>query len=238
MAQTTTDCLARAEIQLDQLTRGIGQVTIAQWREVCTELAGAPLRAPGDLQAWLRDCPSGRADAVLGGLVKLAQKGDTVALLAVVVCLSPGIRTLARRTGIGVDEAMSEVTLGILEFPVERRRSIAGGLLLDARNRLSRASRRAPEPHAGVGEDAVWVDAGSPEAGGQTTAERILALVCDARRRNVLDGHDAQLIVDTRVSGHRVAPAAARLGISRDAAYQRRIRAERRLREEAEAAVS
>jgi hypothetical protein len=238
MARTTTDCLARAEIQLDQLTRGNGQVTMAQWRDACADLAGAPLNGPRDLQAWLRSRPATQADAVLRGLVTLAQKGDAVALLAVVVCLAPGIRALARRTGIAVDEAMSEVTLGILEYPVERRQSVAGGLLLDARNRLGRAARRTPEPHAVVGEDAAWVDANSPAAGGQTTAERILALVCDARRRNVLDGHDAQLIVDTRVSGHRVAPAAARLGISRDAAYQRRIRAERRLREEAGVGVS
>lgn len=225
----TTDCLGYAETQLGVLTRGDQRKTLDRWRDACTELAGAGITHPSQLRGWLRQRPTQLADEVLRGLVKLAQRGDTVALLAVLVCLAPGIRSLARQTGVSADEAMSEVTLGILEYPYARRRSVAGGLLLDARNRITRGARRTPEPTDLV-DHAEQAGQGYPSATSEpTTAERILALICEARRRNILDQDEAQLIVDTRLSGQRVAPAAARLGISPEAAYQRRTRAERRI---------
>lgn len=225
-----TDMLRRAELQLGALTRGSERVTLDRWRDACTELAHASISCPTQLRGWLRQRPTQRADEVLRSLVGLAQRGDTVALLAVLVCLAPGIRTLARRTSVSIDEAMSEVTLGILEYPVTRRRSVAGGLLLDARNRITRTARRTPEPTDAFGSQTDGTaDGPGASAGEPTTAERILALICEARRRNILNEDDAQLIVDTRLSGERVAPAAARLGISPEAAYQRRTRAERLL---------
>lgn len=225
-----TDMLRRAEVQLGTLTRGYERVTLNRWRDACTELAQASISCPTELRAWLRQRPARHADEVLRGLVGLSQSGDTAALLAVLVCLAPGIRALARRTGVTIDEAMSEVTLGILEYPVARRRSIAGGLLLDARNRITRSARRTPEPtDTFVGGPDGTVEGLDSPGGEPTTAERILALICDARRRNILNKDDAQLIVDTRLRGERVAPAAARLGISPEAAYQRRTRAERLL---------
>lgn len=235
----TTDSLGRAEEQLDLLTRGQEDVTLHRWRNASAELADAAISRPGQLRGWLRTRPTPMADGVLRGLVRLAQRGDATALLAVLVCLAPGIRTLSRRTGVSLDEAMSEVTLGVLEYPYARRSSIAGGLLLDARNRISRGARRAPEPvddpascYVAGRDGAVHQPGerlGDAAAAGPTTAERILAIICEARRRNILDEDDAQLIVDTRLSGDGVGPAAARLGISPAAAYQRRSRAERRL---------
>lgn len=235
-----TDSLGRAEEQLDVLTRGREQAILRRWRGASAELKAAAISRPGQLRGWLRTRPSPLADEALRGLVRLAQRGDATALLGVLVCLAPGIRALARRTGVSLDEAMSEVTVGVLEFPYARRRSVAGGLLLDARNRISRSARRAPVPVDETsspyvaGSDGEVRQPGGASGGssteGPTAAERILALICEARRKNILDQDEAQLIVDTRLSGERVGPAAARLGISPAAAYQRRTRAERRLR--------
>jgi hypothetical protein len=224
----TADCLGRAEEQLDLLTRGREHATLRRWRSASVEIADAAVSRPGQLRGWLRERPTSRADEALRGLVRLAQQGDGPALLAVLVCLAPGIRTLARRTGVNLDEAMSEVTVGVLEFPYARRRSVAGGLLLDARNRITRSGRRAPVPTEDQPEREREGVASSSEP---TPAERVLALLCEARRRNLVDQDDAQLIVDTRLGGQRVAPVASRLGISPAAAYQRRSRAERRLSE-------
>lgn len=237
-----TDSLTRAEEQLDLITRGREHATLRRWRDASADLADAAISRPGQLRGWLRSCPTPLADEVLRSLVRLAQRGDATALLAVLVCLAPGIRTLSRRTGVTLDEAMSEVTLGVLEYPYARRRSVASGLLLDARNRISRSARRTPPP-APVDENTSPFVADregdvhppgeqfdDPRMGGPTTAERILTLICEAHRRNILNHDDAQLLVDTRLGGEEVGPAAARLGISPAAAYQRRTRAERRLR--------
>lgn len=225
----TTDCLGRAEAQLDLLTRGREEATLRRWRDASAELAEAAISRPGQVRAWLRHRPTSRADEALRGLVRLAQQGDGSALLAVLVCLAPGIRALARSCGTKLDEAMSDVTLGVLEYPYARRQSVAAGLLLDARNRITRSARRTPVPNLDQRDD---LGASSEQSSGEpTAAERVLILLCEARRRNILDQEDAQLIVDTRLSGQHVAPAAERLGISPAAAYQRRSRAERRLRQ-------
>lgn len=220
----TVDCLGRAEAHLTMLTRGREQDTLDRWRDASDALATLTVDRPTELQAWIRERPASHADDALRGLVQLAQRGDLTALLATLVCLAPGIRALARRTGVSLDEAMSEVSLGVLEFPHARRSSVAGGLLLDARNRITRSARRAPMP-VQLTEDAPTQQVPAEP----TAAERVLAVICEARRRHELNHDDAQLIVDTRLSGQRVAPAAARLGISAAAAYQRRTRAEQRL---------
>lgn len=226
---STSDCLGRAEEQLDLLTRGRERSTLRRWRDASVELADAAISRPGQLRGWLRHRPTPLADEALRGLVRLAQQGDGSALLGVLVCLAPGIRTLARRTGVSLDEAMSEVTVGVLEYPYARRRSIAAGLLLDARNRIGRAARSSPVP---TPDQQLDERGGRPTASAEpTAAERVLALLCDARRKNIVDRDEAQLIVDTRLSGEQVAPVATRLGISPAAAYQRRSRAERRLRQ-------
>jgi DNA-directed RNA polymerase specialized sigma24 family protein len=232
MDWTGPDALAAAERHLRLLTKGCEQETLRQWgarRLPLASLAAAGVTGPADVRGWLRSLPSSAADAVLGPLVGLAQDSDSPALLTVIVCLGPGIRTLAVRTGVRTDEAMSEVALGILDFPWERRRSIAGGLLLDARNRLYRAARRAARSEP-FGDD----DGNHPAAPGElgtTTppAQRIIQLVCQGRRAGLLDPTEAQLIIDTRLNGHRVKPVAEELGLTPSAVYQRRSRAEARL---------
>jgi hypothetical protein len=224
---TAADALSRSESHLELLTRGDEAATLGRWRCRCPELGPAPISTPCEIVGWLRDQPAMVTDAVLRFLTYEAQMGDQVALLVLVGCLSPGIRALANRTGITIDEAVSELVVGILEYPVARRSSIAGGLLLDARNRIHRHHQRNRrlqpiDQHPHVVHVADERDPTPP-------AQRIVQLVCEAHKDGVINQTDAELIIHTRVGGHQVRPIARRLGISPSAAYQRRHRAEARL---------
>lgn len=239
------DALARTERHLAFVGRERGQAALARWRAACgAELAEAQIEAASELPGWLRTQSAATANRVLGRLILCAQGGDQLALVAVLSCLAPGVRSLAAKTQVGVDEALSEVAVGVLGFPVERRTAIAGGLLLDARNRLWRAGRQAArtEPFA----DDAGAGTGTRRAGARPhpvapgelgdavevpAAQRLVALVCQAHRQGVVDGAEASLILDTRVAGHGVRPVAQRLGLTPTAAYQRRARAESRLGE-------
>jgi hypothetical protein len=223
------DALASTERHLRWSTRGSEAATLKRWGDRCPALQEAGLIAPTDVRAWLRTLPTKAADAVLGRLVGLAQEGDSAALLTVIVCLTPGIRNLATRSAVTTDEAVSEIALGILDYPLDRRTSIAGGLLLDARNRIYRAAQRAARSEPFDDDDTSHPAA--PGELGTTTppAQRIIQLVCQGRRAGLLDQTEAQLIIDTRLNGHRVKPVAEELGLTPSAAYQRRSRAEARL---------
>jgi hypothetical protein len=222
------DALARTELHLRLASRGrAAQRTIIRWASACPELSVSGLRSPGQIVGWMRRLPTDRADRVLGRLVGHAQRNDHAALLAVLACLAPGIRSLAARMAANLDEVVSEVTLGILVYPVDRRSSVAGGLLLDARNRLHRAAQRAARTQP-------LDEADHPEAPGElghlaAPGQRAVQLVCQAHREGLIDHTDAQLILHTRIAGHPVKPVARRLGLSPSAAYQRRHRAETRL---------
>lgn len=229
MVWADPDALASTERHLRLITRGCEAETLRRWGTRCAALSEAGLAAPSEVKQWLRSLPTKAADAVIGQLVGFAQCGDSPALLTVIVCLGPGIRNLAARTAVTTDEAVSEIALGILDYPLDRRTSVAGGLLLDARNRLYRAARRAARSEP-FDDD----DASHPAAPGElgTTvppAQRIIQLVCQGCRAGLLDHTEAQLIIDTRLNGHRVKPIAAELGLTPSAAYQRRSRAEARL---------
>jgi hypothetical protein len=229
MDWTPPDALARTERSLEVITRGRERQTLDRWRSSCSHLAEAQLTAPTELKGWLRQLPNKSADLVLGRLVALAQRGDASALLAVIVCLGPGIRSLAARNRLTTDEVVSEIALGILDFPLGRRTSVAGGLLLDARNRIFRAALRDARSEPLVDDDARHPTAPGELGHSEPPAQRIFNLVCQAHREGLLDRTEAQLIIDTRLYGHQVKPIAQRLGLTPSAAYQRRSRAEARL---------
>jgi hypothetical protein len=223
----THDALARSEHHLHMLRRAHASRTMMRWRSTCPELETAGLSRPAELRSWLHQMPSQAADAVLGTLVRHAQHGDDTALLTVLVCLAPGIRSLAARTSSTVDEVVSEISLGVFDYPVDRRTSIAGGLLLDTRNRLHRAKQQTSRVQP-------LDDLDDPEAQGDlgdqaTSTRRAVRLVCQAHRQGVIDRTDTQLILHTRIAGHPVKPVAHHLGLTPSAAYQRRQRAETRL---------
>jgi DNA-directed RNA polymerase specialized sigma24 family protein len=226
---TTSDALRRAEHHLHLVTRGRERATLDRWRTGCAELAGAPVSAPSQVQGWLRRAPTRLADRVLGELVRHAQRGDSAALLTAIICLGPGLRALTARTGVTVDEAVSEIAMGILSYPVDRRSSVAGGLLLDARNRIHRAGLRSRRTDPLTDDETAHPVAGGELGTTVPPAQRIVQLVCDAHREGLLDRTEARLILDTRLGGHKVKPVADILGLSPSAAYQRRSRAEARL---------
>jgi DNA-directed RNA polymerase specialized sigma24 family protein len=225
---TNTDALKRIERCLQSIPRTQAHRTLTRWRAACPELRAASLDHPTQLKPWLRQHPAS-ADQVLAHLVRQAQQGDSTALLVTLACLAPGIRNLTTHTPNDVDEVLSEVALGIVDFPVDRRTSIAGGLLLDARNRLHRSAQRATRTRPLEETD-------HPEAPGDLghqppPDQRAVQLVCQAHRQGLIDRTEAKLILHTRVGGHPVKPIADHLGLSPSAAYQRRHRAETRLTE-------
>jgi hypothetical protein len=222
------DALGRTERHLSTISRTDGRAVVDRWRAGCSDLSAAPGTTPAELPGWLRGEPAETANRVLGHLVGRAQSGEQLALVVVLACLAPGIRALAGRTGVRVDEVVSEVTVGAMTFAVERRTSVAGGLLLDARNRLGRAARRTGRT------EPLDDEARHPVAPGELgrvvpVAQQVVQIVCQAHREGLVDGTEARLILDTRVGGHGVRPIARRLGLTPTAAYQRRTRAEARL---------
>src|SRR6266511_739410 len=111
--RTISDALSRSESHLDAMTRGDEHSTLERWQSRCPELAFAPISSPAEMKGWLRHQSPLVAGAVLRCLTCEAQAGDQAALLMLVCCLSPGIRALASRTRISVDEAVSELVVGI-----------------------------------------------------------------------------------------------------------------------------
>ncbi len=107
--------------------------------------SGAELRSP---------LASPRTDAMQAALVGLAQRADAYAVATLVVQMRPGLTTLANRA-IGFDprladrtDATAEVLSAfgevVLRHPLDRRPDkIAANLLLDTRQQLWRAGRRA-----------------------------------------------------------------------------------------------
>jgi hypothetical protein len=234
MDRIVPDALGHAETYLTRVSRGREQQVLSRWRRECPELTDAPIRTLAELKGLVHRLPADRADEVLRYLVVEAQHEDSLALLAVIVCLAPGIRSLAARTSIGCDEAMSELALGILDFPVERRTRVAAGLLLDARNRLHRHHQRQRQLCSL--DEATLAESRRPRLPedpqeARPAAQRVVQIVCQAHRAGILNHADAQLILHTRIGGHQVQPIATELGLSTTAAYQRRSRAEARLSE-------
>lgn len=247
MDRIVRDALGHAETHLTRLSRGREQQVLTRWRRQCTDLARAPIGTLAELKGWVHRLPADRADDVLRYLVTEAQQrepsnrppvaavtptDDELALLAVIVCLAPGIRSLAARTSITCDEAVSEVALGVLDFPVERRSRVAAGLLLDARNRLHRHAQR--QSQLCTLDEATVAEARRPRLPedpqeARPAAQRVVQLVCQAHRAGILSHADTRLILHTRIAGHQVQPIATELGLSTTAAYQRRSRAEARL---------
>jgi hypothetical protein len=249
MDRIVRDALGHAETHLTRVSRGREQQVLTRWRRECSELTEAPIRTLAELKGWVHRLPADRADEVLRYLVTEAQRrepstrppvaaatpaDDALALLAVIVCLAPGIRSLASRSSIGSDEAVSELALGILDFPVERRTRVAAGLLLDARNRLHRHAQR--QNRCCSLDEATAAESRRPQMPGdpqeaRPAAQRVVQMVCQAHRAGILNHADARLILHTRIGGHQVQPIATELGLSTTAAYQRRSRAEARLGE-------
>jgi hypothetical protein len=231
--------LSRFEQQL-HLTRRQGRAVIARWSSDHPSLGSATLDSPADLPAWIWSLPINDADDVLRHLIRLAQRGDELASLTVLACLRPGLCSLAKRIGESLDEVVAEAAVLLFEYPYDRRRRVAAGFLLDLRKRFWVRRRRLAKE---VLDDdpAEHLDAmpATGELGVQlSAAERLVDLVWTVWRAGQLDEDQARLIIETRVLGDQMAIAARRRGVTRRAAFERRVRAEARLARAAQRAAA
>lgn len=225
------NALSRLEDELRRLRGRRGREVVARWVKSCPALADAPIAVPGEVPAWVWGTDRATADRVLRCLVELAQSGDEVAVTAVLACLRPGLCALASRIGAPLDEVVSEATFAVYEFPWRRRRTVPGQLLLDTRKRFSRARERLRDVPAGDTRFRFEVPARGELGVELGTPELLSAVVRLASREGHLTRDAARLILETRVWGVSVEEAAARLGTTRRAVLERRIRAEARLGE-------
>jgi len=223
------NALSRLEDELARLRGARGRAVIVRWAHLCPSLAqvATPVNVPG----WVWGLERSAADEVLRCLVELAQGGDEVAVSVVLACLRPGLCAMAGRTGVPMDDLVSEATLVVFEFPFQRRRTVAGQLLLDTRKRFSRARARVREIPAGDTRQGSDGDAAEELGAERPAIEQLGLLVHQAWKQGHLTRDAARLVMETRVWGIPVAEAAARRGISRKAVFERRARAEARLRE-------
>lgn len=221
------DVLSRVEQQLRLVRRHRGRSLIRRWADDCPRLV--EVEQPVDVPEWVWGLDRKAADDVFRGLVKIAQGGDGVALLTVLACLRPGLLSLSRRLRIPVDDLISDATHVVLRFPLARRRSVAGQLLLDIRQCYWSENRRPEVPVDGARGLLEVVRAPGELGSGMSAAEQLLRLVVAAWRVGVIGADDARLVVEFRVLGDPMATAAARRGIRRGAAFERLYRTERLL---------
>ncbi len=225
------NALSRLEAELRRLRGASGREVVARWAKACPVLAELRVAVPGEVPPYVWGMERPAADRVLRCLVGLAQAGDEVAVAAVLACLRPGLCAVAGRIGVPVDEVVSEATFVVFEFPYRRRSTVAGQLLLDTRKRFSRARERVRD--VPVGDTRQRFETPAPGVLGVEvpTIERLSQLAHLAWQEGHLTKDAARLIIETRVWGVPVEEAAARRGISRKAAFERRSRAEARLGE-------
>lgn len=231
--------------QLRAPSRRRSRAVIERWAGRAPDLGHPAVTAPADVPRWLARQPRHVTDAVLAALVGLAQEGDPLAFTCVLVCLRPGACRLIASLPVTEGEVVSELALRLSDYPVARRpRAVAGGILLDVRNRLCRAARRAGrEMPSGAGLPPVLADAvhaprprvASPTGTGPVdTVERsagdtLVDVVAAAHRAGALSAGDASLILRWRLLDEPPHVTARRHGTSPSAAKKRRQRAEARL---------
>jgi hypothetical protein len=184
--------------------------------------------SPERLFRFLRTPPGPERDRVFCALLRLAKR-DQVAGLVVLEALVPGLKQLAGRFLLSLDDRDELWSLLLLigweqvtSYPVERRpHRIAANLLLDTRKSVLaelealRGQGRLPDAWEPVPVTGV---AGSVDL-----------LVGRAVAAGVLRDEDAQLILKTRVDGRSLPAVADELGERYITVYARRERAERRL---------
>lgn len=168
-------------------------------------------------------------DALLAALLRIGQqRADRHATTAVVVCLLPGLRGLARRYRdlLGHDDAWAEVLAGAWAQAgsydtAQRPRRVAANLIWDTTAYVVRVVRweRAWRDHAELDDQAL-------DAQGGHHQELDPPVLSGAVAGGVLTQLDARLVEATRLHGVQLADAARLTGLSYEAAKKRRRRAE------------
>lgn len=198
----------------------------------------------GDLVAYAhsRDRHPADVDAVLAALAKKATTDD-MAARTLLQLLLPGLAALARRhRWLGDAEERDQAVVAVAyerirTYPFDARpRRIAANVILDTAQRLLAErdrQRREPPPNEGEqGLEALIAEPGeAPSA-----SEELLELLAWAHRRGHLTADAVRLIALTRVAGMTPAELVPQFGCDDYRVRRRRHRAERRLKEVAQAA--
>lgn len=229
--ESTSDVFERVTDRLRILDRK-DAAALRRWSATSPLLATSALSASSEVPVWVWGLRRKDADDVVRVLVRHAQADDEAAVLAVLVCLRPGLVKLGSRLPVPLDDVVNEAVVQILSVRLEARRRVIGGLLLDIRKQFWRAACRQPrqvlvDPYALAAYESR--PAGLRQAA-ETAGEELAEVVADAWRRGRIDADEARLIVETRVLGDTVGAAARRRRQPRRAVSSVRERAESRLR--------
>jgi hypothetical protein len=204
--------------------------------------------SPGTWADWQRSEPALRSvdfSGLRGALLNRGNSGDSKdevlravirqsqgphrdeSRLAIIVCLLPGLRCIARRYQdiLGESDAWAELITVLWEqldkYDLARRPNrIAANLLWDCTHRVVREVRR----------ERAWRNHIDLDAATDDSADRhphwMPGVLADRREGGVLTPIDAVLIDATRLNGISLGDAAVLLGLSYEAAKKRRQRAE------------
>lgn len=189
----------------------------------------APARSVGDL-VDTRSHPSwGReAHQVLAREAPV----DDLATRTLLQALLGGLICLSHKVGDGdpdaVDELVSLAWTRIRTYPAQRRGSVASNVLLDVRKQYLHLK----DPDTPETEPRPVFDrpAAPPTPEQILCGEVIFDHLASAKKRGLVSDSALATILRTRVAGESLIEVAADLGISADAIWRRRTRAEGRLR--------
>lgn len=222
--------LKQVEAELERISGRRCAAVLDRWRQRQPVLAVPEVRSLAELPGWVWAQRYARADQVVRCLVALAQDGEQLAALLVIACLRPGLCALARRMHVDTDDVVPELTLAVLEFPLDRRCTVAGQLLLEARLRLFRQAEKRQKDRSHLldgGQDLLDRVVGTTGQGlCRSVLEEIAVRVIDAWQEGRLTEDTARVILETRVAGESVASAATRRSVSCKTLLQRRWRGE------------
>lgn len=222
--------LEQLEQELEQeLASGSLVIHFEAWRRADPALAR--FHRPADVLRYLRSRPSAAAeDTVLLALLTRARQEPSAGRL-VLYALLPGLRNVARRSLVSVDEReelwaalLASVWEHIRAYPVERRpRRVAANLLLDTMRSTLAAVRRERI------EDEPLPTALADEPSPELRCDDVDALLARAVAAGAISPQEAQLVLSTRFDGIPLAHVAAAHGEPYNRVKVRRQRAERRL---------
>jgi DNA-directed RNA polymerase specialized sigma24 family protein len=227
-------------VPLDQLERELDvelhgsalERRYAAWREHDATLAR--FKRPAELMRFLRRRPSSaEEDAVLGALLARAAH-DRGAGRLVLYALLPGLKSMARRALIGVDEReelwatlLACVWEQIGSYPLARRpRRVAANLLLDTLRVTLRRMRTARGSERSVAFELLE---GQPAPSTPDEERELEVVLAHAVRAGALSREEAELVLVTRFEEVPLAAFAAARGEPYNRVKVRRQRAERRL---------
>ena len=170
-------------------------------------------------------------DAVLLCLARRAPD-EPLATRCLLQCVIPGLLNVARQyrdAGVSDEELAAMVVAAgyerIRRYPMEQRpQKVSANVVLDARQRVSRALFRNRVDEVLVSEPRVAVGAAVvPE---RSASDELIEVLKDARARGKISKADLALIGATRLGGQEIPEIAHRYAVHPDRLYKRRYRAE------------